>query len=106
MNYFTQEWPVMRRALLALLLVAAVSGGVAWWATSTYYESHYRERLEATEKRRELAQDELRRVRELSGVGFLSSQKHLSNSSLCVTLNSLRPRLRNQAALRETPLIE
>ena len=54
----------MRRALLALLLVAAVSGGGAWWATSTYYESHYRERLEATEKRRELAQDELRRVRE------------------------------------------
>ena len=54
----------MRRARRALLLVTAVSGGAAWWATSTYYESHYRERLEATEKRRELAQDELRRVRE------------------------------------------
>jgi len=64
MNYFTQEWHVIHRARLALLLVAAVSGGVTWWATSTYYESHYRERLEATEKRRELAQDELRRVRE------------------------------------------
>ena len=63
MNDFTQEWYVMRRARLALLLVAAVSGGVAWWATSTYYEAHYRERLEAAETRRELAQDELRRGR-------------------------------------------
>ena len=54
----------MRRARLALLLVAAVSGGVAWWATSTYYEAQYRESLEAAETRRELAQDELRRVRE------------------------------------------
>ena len=55
---------MMRRALRALLLVAAVSGGVAWWATSTHYEANYRERLEAAEKRRELAQDELRRVQE------------------------------------------
>jgi hypothetical protein len=64
MTDFTQEWHVMRRARRAFLLVAAVSGGVTWWATSTYYESHYRQRLEAAETRRELAQDELRRVQE------------------------------------------
>jgi hypothetical protein len=64
MTSFTQAWHAMRRTRRALLLVAAVSGGVAWWATSTYYESHYRERLEAAETRRELAQDELKRVRE------------------------------------------
>ena len=42
----------------------------------------------------------------LSGVGFLSSQKHLRSSSQCVSLIRLRPRLRDEAALRETTLIE
>ena len=42
----------------------------------------------------------------LSGVGFLSSQKQLMSSSQCVTLNSLRPRLWDEAATREPTLIE
>ena len=43
---------------------------------------------------------------ELSGVGVLSSQTHLMISSQCVIWISLRPRLRDKAALRETTLIE
>ena len=42
----------------------------------------------------------------LSGVGFLSSQTHLRGSSQCVIWKSLGPRFRNEAALRETSLIE
>jgi SRSO17 transposase len=43
---------------------------------------------------------------ELSEVGFLCNQKHLMSSSQCVIWNSLGPRLRDEAALGETTLIE
>jgi hypothetical protein len=68
-NYLEGEWHVVRRAPVALTLIALIVGALVWLGTSMYYASFYegtiRESdaaLKAVEKQRDLAQDQAREL--------------------------------------------
>jgi hypothetical protein len=60
LNYLTQEWPVVRRAPVALSIIALISAGVGWKIAAEHYEGTIREKdaaLETLEQRRANAQE-------------------------------------------------